>query len=537
MHLDLCRHHKLNYVADKASFISWTWRHLPIHSVSETMFCLACCIALVATVIYNVQCSEVPGNWYWDHRSKLLETERRMAVGGDIRLNDDEIVANKVLLNIKMEELRRGHRNESDFFPAQHFFESSDRISKQSKVFSVIRNMPKGACLHTHLTAAGSLDVVFNLTYTENLYGCMYLGVFRLRFFQPGTQPNHCHWELLKDLRSNSSFNGWLKEQLTLKVDNYEKVYTRAEDVWNKFRWTFSTKFYFISYRPVFESYVYEVLREFYMDNVNYIELRSAILPLYEINGTEYNAAEFIEILNNTIERFKSDHPGFLGVRYIYSYSRYINNDTFINIINEYIELKKQFPSFIAGFDLIGHEDKSPPLQEFVYEICKQANYINLFLHAGETNWYGFTDINLIDAILLNSTRIAHGLGLHKHPEAIKLIKQRDIALEITPISTQVLMFVNDLRNHPAAGLIAQGFSIVIGNDDPGAWGALGVSHDWYMIFMAMTNENVGLEFLKKVAMNSFVYSSMESSERSAALQLFENQWRQFVRQLKTMPL
>lgn len=506
--------------------------NVTLRTVFNMILTTTCCIYAILCVV--VQCNKV-SNDYWKIRNELLETEKSMIVGGDINLIDDEISANDLLLRIKSIELRRGHLNDSEFYPAQHFFKSSMKINKHSRVFSVIKQMPKGACLHTHLTASASADFVFNMTYADNLYGCMYMGIFRLHFFEPGTLSDYCEWQLLKTLRNNSSFDDWLRDQLTLKIDNYEKVYTNAQTAWNKFKATFSTKYYFISYRPLFECYVYESLKEFYMDNITYVEFRGAVLPLYELNGTRYTATEFMEIFESTVQRFKNDYPQFLGIKYIYSYYRNISNTTFLNCINEYLQLKEQFSSLIAGFDLVGYEDEGRPLQEFVYELRKHRKDMKLFLHAGETNWYGYTDINLVDAVLLNSTRIAHGFSLHKHPEVMKLIKERDIAIEITPISNQVLKFIDDLRNHPAASLIARGFPLVIGNDDPGAWGANGVSYDWYMVFMAMTNEKAGLEFLKKLALNSIHYSSMENFEKNTALKMFKNQWQYFICKLNEM--
>lgn len=487
-----------------------------------------------AIACLTVRCNEV-SNDYWKTRNELLEAEKSTAVGGDIKLTEDEVSANELLLRIKGLELRRGHLNNSEFYPAQHFFKSGKKISKHSRVFSVIKDMPKGACLHTHLTASASLDFIFNLTYADNLYGCMYLGIFRLHFFEPGMHSDYCDWQLLKTLRYNSSFDSWLKDQLTLKTDNHEKVYTNSQIVWNRFKAAFSTKYYFLSYRPIFESYVYESLKEFYMDNITYVEFRGSILPLYELNGTRHTAIEFMRILKGTVQRFKNDYPQFLGIKYIYSYYRNISNTTFVNCINEYLYLKEQFPSLIAGFDLVGYEDEGKPLRDFVYEMQKYGSDLKLFLHAGETNWYGYTDINLIDAVLLNATRIGHGFSLYKHPEVLKLIKERDIAIEVCPISNQVLMFVKDFRNHPAAFLIAQGFPLVVANDDPDAWDAKGVSYDWYMMFMAMTNENAGLELLKKLALNSIHYSSMENFEKDVALQLFKNQWQYFIHKLKIM--
>lgn len=93
-------------------------------------------------------------------------------------------------------------------------------------------------------------------------------------------------------------------------------------------------------------------------------------------------------------------------------------------------------------------------------------------------------------------------------------------------------MFVKDFRNHPATSLISHGYSVVIGNDDPGLWNASGVSYDWYMVFMAMTNADAGLEILKKLAINSFVYSAMNTSEKQVALEQFEEQWADFIEML-----
>lgn len=69
---------------------------------------------------------------------------------------------------------------------------------------------------------------------------------------------------------------------------------------------------------------------------------------------------------------------------------------------------------------------------------CKAACYNN-DLDLLFTDWQGTaTDDNLIDAVLLNTSRIGHGYAIPKHPTVMKMIQQNNIAVEVNPISNQV---------------------------------------------------------------------------------------------------
>lgn len=114
----------------------------------------------------------------------------------------------------------------------------------------------------------------------------------------------------------------------------------------------------------------------------------------------------------------------------------------------------------------------------------------------------------------------------------MKMVKQRNIAVEVNPISNQVLLLVSDLRNHPAADLVAQDFPIVISSDDPGTWGARGLSYDFYMAFMALAGEDADLRLLKKLAINSIELSAMTQVEKSKASNLWRQKWDAFIQKL-----
>ena len=54
-------------------------------------------------------------------------------------------------------------------------------------------------------------------------------------------------------------------------------------------------------------------------------------------------------------------------------------------------------------------------------------------------DWIGLdVNGNLIDAMLLNATRIGHGIAAAKNPVVLEYIMNNDVALEVNPISNQV---------------------------------------------------------------------------------------------------
>ncbi|KAH9489260.1 Transcriptional adapter ada2 [Bulinus truncatus] len=85
----------------------------------------------------------------------------------------------------------------------------------------------------------------------------------------------------------------------------------------------------------------------------------------------------------------------------------------------------------------------------------------------------------------------------------MEAVLAKKIAIEVNPISNQVLGLVNDLRNHPGAYLIANGAPMVISSDDPPIWLSTPLSHDFYMAFMALGAVHDELRLLKQLAMNS----------------------------------
>lgn len=88
------------------------------------------------------------------------------------------------------------------------------------------------------------------------------------------------------------------------------------------------------------------------------------------------------------------------------------------------------------------------------------------------------------------------------------------------------------MRNHPAADLFASGLPVVVSSDDPGLWGAKGLTYDFYEAFMGLMSASSDLRSLKQLAKNSLIYSSLNDSEKQYALAQWKDRWNAWVAKL-----
>ncbi|XP_072506251.1 adenosine deaminase 2 isoform X4 [Notamacropus eugenii] len=475
--------------------------------------------ALLLAIVVSSLCLALPID---DDRKALIKKEEMLQIGGKLLLTEQEELANKKLMALKNAEITQAMKK-SQFPPSMHFFRAK-KLIEESKVFHVLKKMPKGAALHLHDFGILSVDwLVRNVTYRPHCHLCFTpCGNLKFRFADPAPptpKSEDCsEWILLAKYRSQlqnvTEFDNSLLKNFTLVLENPEIAYSDQAVIWARFENIFTATEGLVHYAPVFKEYFTRGLEEFYEDNVQYLELRATLYPVYELNGQTHDEEWSLKTYQEVAQKFAKDHPDFIGARIIYSSNRMKAVSHITVSVQKAMKLRVKFPESMAGFDLVGQEDKGYSLWELKDALLFPATQgfdLPYFFHAGETNWQGTSiDENVLDALLLNTTRIGHGFALGRHPMARNISWNRDIPIEVCPISNQVLQLVSDLRNHPAASLMSSGHPMVVSSDDPSVFGAKGLSYDFYEAFMGIGGMKADLRTLKQLALNSIKVLSLD---------------------------
>lgn len=230
---------------------------------------------------------------YFRDRQDLLNYEVETSFGADIKLSNNEQLANKIIMQAKEDEFEIGFRRPYTFNPARHIFEVFDVI-KQSKLFQIIKKMPKGGILHAHDTALCTANYVVSLTYWPNLWQqTITNGNIEFKFSRepPTTNSNKNigdtpNWRLVKDVRNEmgaEKYDEYIRTMFTLYDKNIDpKIqFNDINAVWNRFMSIFIRIEPLITYAPVWKDYFKNALKEIQADGVQYLEFRGILPKVY----------------------------------------------------------------------------------------------------------------------------------------------------------------------------------------------------------------------------------------------------------------
>lgn len=123
----------------------------------------------------------------------------------------------------------------------------------------------------------------------------------------------------------------------------------------------------------------------------------------------------------------------------------------------------------VVGIGL-GGDEKNFPASAFVdmYEAAAIAG-LRRTAHAGEA---AGADSIIQAVMLLRAERIGHGIAASKNPKVMKLLLDRNVAIDACPTSNKVTGAVAAGQPHPMREFLDAGITVTLNSDDPAFFGA-----------------------------------------------------------------
>lgn len=510
---------------------------------------------------------------YWSLRNELIAKERSLRRDYYPYQNQQPTAkkAEEIVRHIRRKELLTvwsgEHEEIHHLFPGMEFLTARSLI-ESTKLFKILRKMPKAALLHVHMEATVSAARLLELALEHP--------AMHIRFTTPvadksGMPPieirpifddehdgtatdltSHGYkpgaWIPLTKARSTyahgpQKFDELVIGALTINPNEAYGTHNTVAKIWTKFSACHQFIEGIVRFVPIWEKYVYEFFRSCIDDGIMYTEARISFLQktMKDEKGQDtITHDKWIEVFDKMLRRIREELGSennadkYFSAKIIYTTLRWVTTDELELCLEECLTLKQKYPHIIAGFDLVGDENVYIPLKDYVEPLLrfKQRQKelgieIPFLFHAGETLGDGSAaDDNLFDAILLGTKRIGHGYSLAKHPHLMELCKERGIAVEVCPISNEVLRLTSSMPMHPLPVLLNNGIPVALATDNPTTFGNL-LSHDLYQVLIS--SEITGLETLAVMARDSLTYSMLNSEEKREALDVWEKRWKAFV--------
>ncbi|TFK76212.1 adenosine deaminase-like growth [Pluteus cervinus] len=513
---------------------------------------------------------------YKAQRASLIEQDyllRRDRLPSEV--SDLESEADAVIRRIRTEEAESiwsaSHESIPHPFPGMEFLTGKSIIVK-TRLFKILSKMPKGGLLHAHLDATVNASYLWSLALAqpaiyvstssvlvkETLSSTLPSFKAMPKDFQsaerslsgdsytPGTWVplNAARNSFDPALGGSTGFDDWIIGSMMISPAEAYGTHNTVAKIWNKFTNTFLVAQGLTRFMPIFADYVREFLYSSIEDGISYVEPRINFLTKFmtgEDGQQDIDHKKMVRIFDGVVKEVKDKMKAegredeFIGAKIIYSTIRFITPEELDWYLDDCLALKKAFPHLIAGFDLVGNENSLYPLTYYLEQLLRfkervQKEGIDLpfIFHAGETLGDGTeADQNLYDAILLGTKRIGHGFSLVKHPKLMELCRDRQIALEVCPISCVCSRLTSSMPAHPLPIILNNGVPVALSSDDPSVFGNMGLTYDFFQVLVA--SEVAGLSTLRTLAQDSIQFSSLEGSEKEVALRAWRARWEKFL--------
>ncbi len=321
---------------------------------------------------------------------------------------------------------------------------------ERTRIEKLIKSIPK-AEIHLHLEGVASVDTLWRLI---KLHKLQIDGVSSRK-------------DLVERFKIKS-----LDEFIWLFINILQNAFRNAEDL---------------------EFLIDDVEKYLLRNNIPYAEIFFAPSKFIQ-NGLDF--AQMMKILESGAARLKREAD--LEIKFIIDVSR---TNGLANAQNNLDLTLAHRNDSIIGIGLGGAESQGPA-EEFqsVFEKARKAG-LQVVAHAGED-----VDSRSIwnTLKLLKATRIGHGISAIEDEKLLKLLKEKQIPLEICPTSNVFTQkYVKRLEDHPIRPFFDRGINVTLNTDDPTLF-SIELVGEYYNLYEHL---DFNLEELFQIMKNT-VYSS-----------------------------
>ncbi len=248
-----------------------------------------------------------------------------------------------------------------------------------------------------------------------------------------------------------------------IRDEEFDTQYRTVEDIKKRFHYTDFLHFIqvyteiigYISEEKYFEHITYDMLEKCSECNTRYVE--ASFSPIDHI---QYNLdfPKMLEAINRGIDRARVSFDIDANIRI-----DLVRGSTQEETM-EILDLIDRHPKNIVSIDIGGDETRFPP-KPFAeaYERAREMG-LHLVAHAGEAAG----PQSIWDALrFLKVERIGHGVSARDDPELIEFLREKQIGIEMNPMSNVRTGAVKSIQHHPIREFFDRGLLVTVNSDDP----------------------------------------------------------------------
>lgn len=206
----------------------------------------------------------------------------------------------------------------------------------------------------------------------------------------------------------------------------------------------------------VVERIAWELFEDSARQNIKLFELRFS--PDWAFKAHRLNWDEALEGILRARDRAEREFDMAIGL--IAITSRSLGPESCARTVDWAVRWKDQ----ILGVDLADSEAQHP-IREFVRPVMKAREAgLKVTVHSGEDT----PASSVVDTIhAVSPDRIGHGIHIIEDMQAVELVRERGLTLEVNPWSNYLTHSVGRIEDHPLKQLFDLGVRVTINSDDP----------------------------------------------------------------------